>query len=497
MAGRLPFSIMHLHAYLKNTPFEVRMVDERVEPNLDSLIADLDGEITCFGISSFTGIQIHNGLQIAVKLKTKFPKTPVVWGGWHPSCMADQTLKHPLVDIVVRGQGEETFKELLGALSLGNPLAGIKGLSYKAGGKIFHNPDRDPGDVIKDLRLSYDLFDVEKYIYKQPWGDSAIGMITSLGCPFNCGFCAVACVYKRHTFYRDVDIVLGEIDYLVEKYRINAITFDDDNFFVSAERVKEFCRKLQAKPYKIAWDAGAHVGLLLKHYDDEALRLVRNSGCQQLYIGAESGSDEVLTLIEKKATVAQTLEYVKKMKEAGIRSFLSTMVCFPGVSEEDIYSTMDMILECRDIDPDLRYRLFYYTPYPATPLYQSALDMGMKEPQSLEEWSQHTLRKFHAPWITKAHRRHIKNFYFYYYPYSAGIAPTNPGGGLATRALKGFYSLVFENILLVKLAKWRVRTHNFSFPADAAFALFGQRLRSFYNRRIRNQPPDLFHDYDD
>lgn len=497
MAGRLPFSIMHLGAYLKGSGFNVRLIDERLESDMDSLIHGLDEKTACFGISSFTGIQIQNGLRIAAKLKARFPGIPVVWGGWHPSCLPDQTLRHPLVDMVVRGQGEETFKELLGTLSRGEPLRDIKGLSYKAGGEIFHNQDREPAPVITNLRLSYDDFDVEKYIFRQPWGDRAIGMITSLGCPFSCGFCAVACVYKRHTYYRDIDIVLSEIDDLVEKHRINAVIFDDDNFFVSADRVKEFCRKLLAKPYKIAWDAGAHVGLLLKNYDDDALRLIRNSGCVQLYIGAESGSDEILELINKKATAAQTLEYVRKMKEIGIKSFLSTMVCFPGVSTKDIYSTMDMILKCRDIYPDLKYRLFFYTPYPSTPLYQRAVEMGMPEPQSLEEWSQHTLRKFNAPWISPAYRRLIKNFVFYYYPYSSDPQPQVNDGGLLARTMKKLYRLIFENSLLVMLAKWRVKNRNFSFPVDGFFVMLGQRLKNIYNRRIRKQPPDLFNDYDE
>ncbi len=369
MAGRVPLSLLHLHAYLKGSPFDVRIADERTIPDLDAYINGLGGDILCFGISSFTGIQIANGLRIAAALKAKYPSVPVVWGGWHPTSMPDQTIKHPLVDILVRGQGEEPFRQLLHALADKQPLAGIKSVSYKEGGEVRHNPAADPAPVIEKLKLSYDILDVEKYLYTQPWGSRSIGVITSLGCPFKCGFCAVVSVYKCRTFYRDTDTVLAELDYLVEKHRIDSVTFDDDNFFVSPERVRDFCRKLIARPYKLAWDAGAHVGLLLNNYTAEDLQLIKDSGCQQLYIGAESGSDEILDLIQKKATVAQTLEYVKKMREVGIRSFLSTMVCFPGVSQEDIYLTMDMILKCRDLDPDLRYRLFYYTPYPATPLY--------------------------------------------------------------------------------------------------------------------------------
>lgn len=497
MAGRVPLSLLHLYSYLKGEDFKVRIVDERTSPDIPALINGLGDNVLCFGISSFTGIQIANGLRIASLLKAKFPQTPVVWGGWHPTSLPEQTLKHPLVDIVVRGQGEETFRELLRALSGGKPLSGVKGISYKLGGELFHNPDRELLPVLEKLRLDYDAVEVEKYIYKQPWGDRAIGVITSLGCPFKCGFCAVASVYKCHTFYRNIDLLLEEIDCLVEKHKINAITFDDDNFFVSARRVREFCEKLLKKPYKIAWDAGAHVGLLLKHYDDDTLKLIKDSGCRQLYIGAESGSDEVLDLLAKEATAAQTLEYVKKMKAVGIGSFLSTMACFPGTSSEDIYMTMEMLLKCRDIDPDLRFRLFYYTPYPATPLYAKALEMGMKEPQSLEEWSQHTLRKFKAPWIKSLYRKQIRYFYFYYFPYSTGIKHTDLKIGLLNNIFKKIFRLIFENILLVKLARWRTKNSNYRFQADAFFVIQGHRLKSFYNHNIRKQTLDLFADYED
>ncbi len=497
MSGRIPFSLLHLYSYLKGEDFKIRVVDERVVPDLKALINNgLGDNALCFGISSFTGTQIHNGLNIAAQLKDKYPNIPVVWGGWHPSCMPEQTVQHPLVDIVVRGQGEETFKELLYALSDRKALTNIQGISFKDNGKVIHNPDRELLPVLENLRLSYDILDVDKYIYKQPWGDRAIGIITSLGCPYNCGFCAVASVYKRRTIFRNMEYVLEELDYLVDRYKINAITLDDDNFFVSQKQVREFCEGLINKKYRLNWAAGAHVGLLMRHYDDEMLRLIKESGCAQLYIGAESGSDEVLSKIDKKATVAQTYDYVKKMKVVGIKSFLSTMVCFPGVSSDDVYDTMSMILKCRDIDPSVGYRLFYYTPYPGTPLYKAALDMGMKEPESLEEWSHHTLRKFKAPWIKKSYRKLVRCFYFYYFPCSGEIEQDEPGIGELEKILKRIYRLIFANSLLRRLARWRVKNSYFKFPIDAYFVLQGQHLRGLYNR-IFKKSVGMFYDYED
>jgi radical SAM superfamily enzyme YgiQ (UPF0313 family) len=499
MAGRMPFSLLHLYSYLKDDEnFDIRIVDERLVPDMEALIDDLGDNVLCFGISSFTGLQIANGLKIANMLRRRFHKVPIVWGGWHPSSTPEQTLKNPLVDIVVRYQGEDTFKNLLYSLLEGQSLSRIDGISYKEDSRIIHNPERKLLPLLETLKLSYDAIDVEKYVYRMPWGNRTIGMITSLGCPFNCGFCAVATGYKRKVFYRNLDYVFEEIDYMVDRYKINAITFDDDNFFVSPKRVKEFCERLIGKPYRISWDAGAHVGILLKQYDDETLKLVKESGCKQLYIGAESGSDEVLDIINKKATVSQTFEYVRKMRELGIKSFLSTMVCFPGVTSRDIYTTMDMILKCRDIDHDLGYRLFYYTPYPGTPLYEKAIRSGMKEPQSLEEWSKHTLRKFRAPWIKRSFRKQIRFFYFYYFPYSAETmhGDYDPDAKLFKRFLINIYRLIFENRLLRHLAKWRAKKLYFGFPFDAYFVIYGQHLKSLYNR-LFNKRIDLYYDYED
>jgi hypothetical protein len=159
--------------------------------------------------------------------------------------------------------------------------------------------------------------------------------------------------------------------------------------------------------------------------------------------------------------------------------------------------TMEMILKCRDIDPDLGFRLFYYTPYPATPLYDRALKMGMKEPATLEEWANHTLRKFKAPWIKDSYRKQIRYFYFYYFPYSTGIKHDAYKIGPLNNILKKLFRLVFENILLVKLARWRIKTSNYRFQADAFFVIQGQRLKSLYNHSVRKQASDLFADYED
>ena len=498
MSGRLPYSLMFLYSYLKNADIKVKIIDQRTEVDLDATIKKFKKNILCFGISSFTGVQIKGGLEISKKIKEFHPEVPIVWGGWHPTSMPEQTLRHPFVDIVVRGQGEVTLKELAVALSCDRDLSNIKGISFKKQGKIYHNPCRELLSLIEEVKMPFEAVDVEKYIYKKPFADRSdrsIGIITSLGCPNNCAFCEVASVYKRHIFFRNMDNILEEIEFLVSKYKITGITIDDDNFFVSRKRVVQFCEELNKRPYKISWDAGVSVNLILAKYDDETLKLVKKSGCKQLYIGAESGSNLTLERLNKKATVEQTYEFVNKMKKIGIRASFSSMVGVHGVPESEVFETMDMILKCREINPDFDFRLFYYTPYPSTSLYGEAIKHGFKEPESLEAWSDHTLRKFKAPWFKKSYRNQVKYFYFYYFPYSGTLNSAPTDTSLWGKSLDLFCSIFFDNFILKKIAKWRVKKRFFKYPIDAIYAIQGRRLKSLYGKIIYNNV-DVFYEFD-
>ncbi len=492
MSGRIPYALLMLYQHLRER-YEVRIVDQRTAESLEAEIERMSPETLCVGISSFTGVQIRNGLDFAGMVRAKYPEVPIVWGGWHPSCAPEQTLGHDLVDIVVRGQGEHTFRHVAETLDNGGNLAEVQGISYKDGGKLLHNPEREYENVPMGFCDTFDKIDVEKYVYEKPFAGKAkrtIGVLTSLGCPYNCAFCSVACVYKRRVYYRAIDTVLEEIEYFVHNHRITSITFDDDNFFTSRKRVLEICDKLIERKIDITWDAGVSVDLLLNHYTDEDLALIHRSGCEQLYIGAESGSDEVLRMLNKNARVEQTYQFVAKMKEVGIKASLSSMVGLPGVPEDEVFSTMDMILKCREINPEFDYRIFFYTPYPSTQLYDAALEHGMLEPGSLEQWSEHTLRRFKAPWLSKACRNQVKYFCYYYFPYSNGKMAKQ-------RAKLGdkIYGMIFENRLLQGLAAWRTKKRCYAMPIDAAFAVSGMRLKTWWDRKV-NKNINAFYEYD-
>jgi len=499
MTGRLPYPLLLLSAYLQGEmDVRVRIIDERTEPDIKASLETISEHTILFGISSFTGVQVRYAINIARELKLKFSSIPIVWGGWHPTSTVEQTLQSPYADVVVRGQGEVTLKELVLALISDADFTKIEGISYKTDAGIFHNPDRKLEPVIENVKMPLHMLDINKYVYEKPFADQSdrsIGIITSLGCPNNCAFCEVASVYKRRIFFRNIDIILEEIDFLVNEYKVNSFTIDDDNFFVSRKRTLRFCTELLNKNYKISWDAGVSVNILLSKFDDKDLKLIKASGCTQIYIGAESGSDDILALLNKRAKVADTYLFVKKMKAVGIRASISTMVGLPGVPETEIYATLDMIIKCREINPDFDYRIFFYTPYPLTALYVQALRYGLQEPRSIEEWAEYSLRRFKAPWVKKNHRNLVKYFYFYYYPYSSQLPRKITAKTWIGKILEWLDYMIFGNIILKKIATWRVNNRYFKFPIDAVFAIQGKRIESMYTKWVKKDI-NVFYEFD-
>lgn len=462
--GRLPFTFLHLDGYLRDKAgLKSKILDESVQ-DIPSELEKIGEPPACFGISCMTGIQIKYGLGLARLVRARFPGVPIVWGGWHPTLLPDNCLENEFVDYVVRGQGERALAELAAALKKGGAgLEAVPNLSYKRDGEIVHNSSHGPVDFLKELKIDYTAIPFEKYLHPRAFGGRAAGIITSLGCPFHCGFCSVAEVYERKFFFRNVDYVLDEIEWMVKEQGVDYLRMDDDNLFIKKEHVRALCGGMIERGVTVSWDAGAHASLLNKAFDDNTIALVKRSGCRMIYIGAESGSDAALKKIQKKSTVSDTMQFVETMRRHGIRPELSVMVSFPKMEEDDAKQTLDMLFAARDRAPNAAIRLFSYTPYPGTRMYQDAIEAGFKPPSTMEEWSRHWLTRFRAPWTKKSFIRFIRHFEVYYFPYSGEQT-------MGKSRLKYLLRLVLHPI-----AAWRVRHRFYFLPLDAMLVAWLRR----------------------
>src|ERR1700733_2581769 len=137
-----PLCLLTLAASLREASFDVVMVDAAIEPDYLTRIECESVDALCVGISVLTGPMIRGAVEVATAVKSRTPWLPVIFGGWHPSLLPDETLSETFVDMVVRGQGEVTIVEVAQALAHKIPLNNIAGLSWKNNGERIHNLDR-------------------------------------------------------------------------------------------------------------------------------------------------------------------------------------------------------------------------------------------------------------------------------------------------------------------------------------------------------------------
>lgn len=408
--GRIPYALLYLERMIRDLGLEVILIDEQVEKDYSAKVLKVKDRLLLAGVSSMTGHQIVGGIKFS-KLIKNVSNAPVVWGGWHPTLLPEETLKESFIDFIIRGQGEIPFRELVECLLENKDYSKIAGLGYKTNGKISVNKKAEFVDIKQFPRIDLKLINPNDYVFKGAYNKRCIGYFSSHGCPFNCAFCCVAEVFGRRWYNKEISEIIEDLKYLKETAKVDSITFDDDNFFVNKNFSLKLCQEFINSGLNLKWDTSAHPGLFTRIFNDNDLDLFYRAGCRQIYVGAEFGDQDILDLIDKKSKVEENLKFVEILNARNITPLFSTMLCFPINPDRDIELTIDMIRRAKLIDKKLRARLFFYTPYPGTMLFDRSVEKGFSPPKKLEEWAGHTLRKFKAPWSTRDYRWELEVFF--------------------------------------------------------------------------------------
>src|SRR5215471_6765186 len=295
--GAPPLALLALAPIAEQRGLTVDIVDSTVEPRYrDRILEQLDDAV-CVGISIVTGPMIVEAIEVAQAVKAARPQVPVVLGGWHPSTLAQQSLKASYIDVVVRGQGELTFGEILDRLLAGSTLDGVSGCSYRSSdGRVIHNPSRHTTNISELPPKSYHLVDIEPYaaLCGRRW----VYYTSSHGCPYDCSFCSNASLYGRAWNALPSERVVAEVTELVRRFRLDLVDIVDDNFLVDRARGIDIARGFIESGLKFEWCIQTTANFLLRSSDEE-VRLLRESGLVRVFIGAESGSEDVLRSVNK------------------------------------------------------------------------------------------------------------------------------------------------------------------------------------------------------
>jgi anaerobic magnesium-protoporphyrin IX monomethyl ester cyclase len=448
---QVPLSLLHLASALQQSNYKVRIFDMRTEDYRSLNI----GDPLFVGISCMSGLQIGYGIEFAKKVRLEKPFLEIVWGGVHPSLLPEQTAKNELVDIVVRGEGDQTISNLANNLASGKSLEKVKGLSFKNNGNIENTAEADLIDLDTiPVELPYDLLDLDKYPALKA---GRIHIQTSRGCPHRCGFCYNILYNNKSWRGKTPKRVLDEIEYLLKKFP-NAKVIDpiDDNFFVDKKRVEDICNGILKRGIKVAWRANCRFDYL-STYEPEFLKLLEKAGCAELDFGGETGSERLQQFICKDVNHDQIMQSVENLKKYAptIEPYASWMSGLPTETNSDLNATFDLMDHMREANPKTQhFGIFVYTPFPSPVLNQ--LPPEFKPPQTLEEWGKIDVFQFKPPWHSKkqvARLRAISAVARYAFFPEARINERS----FSFKIAYGFVS---------RMAKYRWRHRYFGFPID-------------------------------
>lgn len=383
----LPLSLLSA-ARMVAKEFDTVLIDTRIERNWKTrLKQELEKEPLCVGVTSMTGRQIGYALEISGFVK-EISDIPVVWGGIHPTILPESTLSNNNIDIIVIGEGEGSFIELVKALSVKKSLNGINGIWYKEGGKIIRNPDRKFGhlDDLPDLPLS--LINLNDFlpVFK---GRRTFNIETSRGCPNQCRFCYNSAYNKNSWRAFSSQRVLSDLKYLYNKFNIGSFYVIDDNFFIDLKRSAAIAQGIIDEKLDIIWEVqGININSAVK-MDDDYLELLVRAGMKKVHFGVESASEKILKLVNKNLKVEDVIKINRVWSKHNVVIQYNFMCGFPEETMEDIRKTKDLIFQLmRENRNALISPLCPYTPYPGTDLYNKSLEHGFLRKEKLEDWQE-------------------------------------------------------------------------------------------------------------
>ncbi|MFZ2656381.1 MAG: radical SAM protein [Victivallales bacterium] len=395
--SRPPAGLLYISAPLVQAGVSVAIIDQTVESNWKERLLSCIGDNTlCVGITCLTGPMILNGINIA-KLVREHSKCPIVWGGVHPSLEIETTLKSEYVDIIVRGEGEETFIELVTALKRNEPYSQIDGVAYKKDNQLVVNPERKPYDLNRLPPIPFELCDISLYRgnptlkkFFRFRGDTAVSIETSRGCTHRCTYCVMANkFYKERAKWRGMSAekMIETIKDAISKTGARSIAFIDDNFFVDIERINRFIDLLEKEHLEIEWFADIRMDTVAEKLNVDFLKRLEKSGLRSLGIGIETGSGNMLKFLRKGESRDTIVKANRMLSETGIIPNYGFLQGLPTETVEDAASTFTLVAQLLMENPNVGIIMNKLLPTPNTPLFEECVRFGLKKPEYLEEWA--------------------------------------------------------------------------------------------------------------
>jgi len=376
-----PLGLMSVAALLEN--HEVEILDLKVDKLSKEDVKKKMSSVDIVGISVLTP-SVDYALELC--RLAKHYNCLTVLGGVHPS-MDPKLVNNPEVDVVVRGEGEFSFKEIAD----GKSLKSIAGISYKDEGKIIHNPERAPANLNSIPFPRRDL--ISKYNGKyMAWGKKLDALSTARGCPYKCNFCCVPKVWKGYR-ERTPREVVNEIKQMDTNAEI--IAFVDDNFCHNMKRVGEICDLIiQEGLNDRLYSCFSRIDSIVRH--PEIVDKMYAANMRVVFIGIEAATQESLDKMKKKTKLDDIYNACRILEEKGMMIWGGHIIGNLNDKYEDVEALINL---SKSLPIDIA-QFTVITPYPGTELYETAKEKNLIDEYDFTEYCE-CEPPMHTPNLTR------------------------------------------------------------------------------------------------
>ncbi|MEZ5978233.1 MAG: radical SAM protein [Planctomycetota bacterium] len=484
-ADLLPLELLQIASGPVTDGFEVVLIDAMIEPRyVEKVLEACDGAL-CFASSCILGYQVYDGYVVAKAVREKYPNLPIVWGGWFPSVTPEMYLDGGIADAVALGQGELTFREVVNALDAGEPLDSVAGLALKRDGKVVYTDHREVVGFEKFEPVPWHLLEYERYATLQTtptrnkvrhrfplpghWTvdnpPRGFSYFSSFGCPEPCTFCCSPRVTGRRWKAIPGKQLAEDVAELQQRFKFDVLRFQDANFGVAEKRTKEFCETLVDLQVPIHWNGTIEIETIMR-YSEETLDLLEESKCHLLWLGAETGDQQMQHEIGKKIKLGHIPTAIGKLAERNIVPGTFWIIGYPGETPETMRETLRWAAAIKHRYPIAGSEVYPFRPIPGTADFDKAVELGYVPPKDFHDWGNCFEYKYNAQNtplpddVRETWRRYNNTAAFY-------DMHVTEGSQWVRRTMS-------------RIAGWRLRNGNYKFPIeqkmfDLYVRLTGQR----------------------
>ena len=362
-----PLGLLSIGGPLIDAGFSVGLLDADLGPlNLTEIVHKAEGmnpDVIMIGHSGSSSVHA-TVVELSRALKQSLPQCMIVYGGVHPTYHWDEILQAcPEIDIIVRGEGEQTAVSLMEALSQGHSLKNVQGIAYRHEGQVLDTP---AATMIRDLdayRVGWELIDHTHYSY---WGGKrAVVVQFSRGCPYLCNYCGQRGFWTQWR-HRDPIKLAQELARLYREHGVELINFADELPTGSRKKWKAFLEQLISENVPLLLVGSTRTSDIVR--DADILHLYRKAGVIRFLLGIESYDETTLKTIKKGGSTTEDQQAIQLMRQHGIVSMATYVVGFEEETDRNYWNSLKHLLR---YDPD-QIQLLYVTPHRWTPFYGTA-----------------------------------------------------------------------------------------------------------------------------